>query len=582
MKQAAAMGLVLAATAAVYWPSTHAGFVGDDFMILHRLRELHAAGDALRFFRGEFFDFYRPLAFLSHAFDWWLGGADARPFHATNLLLHLANIVLVALIARRLVPGAALPVLAALLFALHASNHEAVVWISARFDLLATFWSLAAFWWLIEGGPAAPWGSGVLFFLAALSKESTVAMPIAATGWAVIGLRAGRARTIAVLLPWLAALGAYAVLRQLAGGVPATGGRLPKLLALAAVLGVLVLVAGSRWLKLREALRHRRATFAFASAVAIALLAAGAAFSGGMIGTLAREKLAVAGFGVFYLLSPLVDLTLTPYFLDPGTSVYWAGGAVALALAAAIIVALWPILVETDAAWVILLLLAATMLPISALTEGKRYLYLPSAAAALLMAVVIRELRPSARRAVVAIAAAAIALSVWQVSRKVQDWVWAGRMTADGAALVNAALGPSCQGQIVFLTEPVSVRSVYTQFYYETFEPNGGCRPVVFQVLMRVVRVDTKVDVRWDGPARIVMTTPEYRGNFVLSRDLRHFDVMLRAQTDARVDTPLGEVRAENDAGAERVTLTLGRDVDRGSIRFFWFSEGRMSALGQP
>jgi len=38
-----AAALVVAATVALYWPSLSAGFVGDDFMILHRLRGIHGA-----------------------------------------------------------------------------------------------------------------------------------------------------------------------------------------------------------------------------------------------------------------------------------------------------------------------------------------------------------------------------------------------------------------------------------------------------------------------------------------------------------------------------------------------------------
>ena len=47
-----AAGLIVAVTLAVYWPALNTGFVGDDFMILHRLRSLAGAADVLRFFRG--------------------------------------------------------------------------------------------------------------------------------------------------------------------------------------------------------------------------------------------------------------------------------------------------------------------------------------------------------------------------------------------------------------------------------------------------------------------------------------------------------------------------------------------------
>jgi hypothetical protein len=137
---------------------------------------------------------------------------------------------------------------------------------------------------------------------------------------------------------------------------------------------------------------------------------------------------------------------------------------------------------------------------------------LPSAAVAILAAILILDLRVSVRRLAVAGVAVVAGISTWQISRKVTDWVWAGQMTADGARLVDAALPADCGGHVVFLTSPVAVRGVYTHFYYETFELARGCRPETFQVLVRVVRLDTVVDVRWDGPRRVVITAPSTRG----------------------------------------------------------------------
>ena len=151
MRTAAAAALAAGVTVAVYWGALSSGFVGDDFMILHRLRE---GGSLLRFFRGEFFEYYRPLGFVAHAIDYRMAGASPAQFHATNLLVHVGSVVLVLLIGRALSPRTIAGPLAASLFALHAANHEAVVWISARFDLLATFFSLLALWLLVrrDGG----------------------------------------------------------------------------------------------------------------------------------------------------------------------------------------------------------------------------------------------------------------------------------------------------------------------------------------------------------------------------------------------------------------------------------------------
>jgi protein O-mannosyl-transferase len=226
--------VVAAISIAIYWSALGAGFVGDDFMILHRLRALSGPADAVRFFRSEFFEYYRPLGFISHAVDWAIAGQNARQFHLTNVLIHAFNAVIVLLIGRALSPRSASGPLAALLFALHPSNTEAVVWMSARFDLLATCFGLAAVCWMVRDWKGTPWLPALIFLPALLSKEAAVALPLAAAGWAVFVLGESTRATLIRVAPWVASLVGYSALRHLAGGVSAVGGssRIPKLVAL--------------------------------------------------------------------------------------------------------------------------------------------------------------------------------------------------------------------------------------------------------------------------------------------------------------------------------------------------------------
>ena len=579
MKTVWAAGLVVAATAAVYWPVLHAGFVGDDFMILHRLRTLAGPADVTGFFRGEFFEYYRPLGFLAHALDWGIAGPNPVQFHLTNLVLHAASAVLVLLIGQALAPRTLAGIAAALLFALHASNHEAVAWISARFDLLATFFSLVAIWWMVRGGTGSCAGPPVLFLCAVLSKESAVAMPVAAAAFAVFQLRAGTGETIRRTAPWLAALAVYAALRSLGGGVSAIGGasRLPKLAALALMLAALLLLADGRWLSLRTWLRERRAAFAAASAIAIGVLAMVATMQGGT--GLVANKLAVAGFALFHLASPVLDVFDTAFYEQPGTAMYWLGGIIALAIAAALLWLMWRALLDDDRAWFASAFLAAALLPISALTEGARYLYLPSAALSLLAGVLLSRSGGATRKFAVSVVAILLAVSAAQIGFKVRDWVWAGRMTDQGARLVDASLAPACGGHVIFLTAPVGIRSVYTHFYYETFELPRGCLPQTFQILARVVRQDAAIDAQWIDPATILITVAGYRGNLVLAKDLRHFDLPLRDAAPVALSTPLGEVRTDRAGDTRRLTLRLSPDVLRTSPRIFYYSDGRIVPL---
>ena len=566
---------------AVYLGALSCGFAGDDFMILHRLREAGGLAGAARFFRGEFFEYYRPLPFVLHALDWTLAGARASQFHLTNLLLHALNAVLVVLIGRELSPRTAAGPIAGLLFALHASNHEAVVWISARFDVLATLFSLAAIWWTVRAPDRSTWLAPLLFLCATLSKESTVALPIAAAAFWIFIRRSTTAEATWRVAPWLAALVGYSVLRRMAGGVSAIGGtgRLPKLLAFAAVLGAVLLAGDGRWRRVRDWLRDRRAR-AMTAMAAIALGCAAMAAIGGTSGRLCADKLAVAGFAIVHLVSPVIDVFSMPFYLDPRTAMYWGGGAIAILFALAVLAALWTPLVDDDRAWFLGGLLVAALLPISALTEGTRYLYLPSAAVSLLIGVLVGGLTHRGRTIATAAIAIYLAVSATAIVLKVRDWQWAGRMIADGATVVDSSLAPSCgEGHVVFLTEPVAVRGVYTHFLYETFELPRGCIPAAFEILTRMMRIDTTVNARWDGPSRIVMTFPDYRGNLSLSSDLRNFDPTLRPSTGDRRRTPLGEVVARADGHAAEVTLTIPPSVDASHIQWFYYSDGAMRPL---
>lgn len=565
----------------VYWPATSAGFVGDDLMILHRLARLSAPTDVLQFFGAEFFEYYRPLGFVAHAIDYGLAGPTPRQFHVTNLLLHAISTTFVLLIARRLSPGSLAGPVAALLFALHTSNHEAVVWVSARFDLLATTFALAALWLVLREGDRHVLPA-LLFVMAILSKESAVALPLAVAAWSTFVLNTTTAETLRRTAPWLVALVFSAALRQLGGGVSAIGGpsRLPKLLVFAALLALAALLAGGRWTIVRDRLLARR-RLAVAGLVVVLLLAGILASTDGAAGRFAAEKLAVAGFAVFHLLSPLAEVSETPFYREPSTLLSRSSGLALAALAGVIVLALWHRLLGDPRMWFLAACLAATLLPISALTEGKRYLYLPSAIFAIALGVLVAEIRRPLRSVALAVVGVVLVVSTIEISRKVQDWRWAGQMTAAGSRLVTNALAPACEtGHVVFLTGPVAVRGVYTHFYYETFEWPHACRPGLFQVVARAAWVETTADVQWEDAARIAIVIPRYDGHFILSEDLRHFDRPLPRGVAASIETPLGTLRADPVPGdGVRLTLTLTPELQEDPPLFFYYSDGEMRRL---
>ena len=81
---------------------------------------------------------WQPLVWISYMLDASLFGTGPRGFHASNLLIHLANILLLFLFIRRLSPKPFVCALSVLLFAIQPIHVESVAWIAERKGLLST------------------------------------------------------------------------------------------------------------------------------------------------------------------------------------------------------------------------------------------------------------------------------------------------------------------------------------------------------------------------------------------------------------------------------------------------------------
>ena len=82
--------------------------------------------------------YWHPLTWLSHMLDVQLFGLNPAGHHLTNLLLHLANVLLFFWVLHQMT-GALWPsALVAALFALHPLNVESVAWVAERKNVLST------------------------------------------------------------------------------------------------------------------------------------------------------------------------------------------------------------------------------------------------------------------------------------------------------------------------------------------------------------------------------------------------------------------------------------------------------------
>lgn len=117
------------------------------------------------------------------------GVAQAGPYHASNVVLHLLAIAVLFLLARRFGLSALGATLCCTLFALHPAVAESVSWVTGRKDLLATLGTLAAVAFAqqalrVPERTRAFWSaliaSAVCCVLALLSKPTGAVAPVVA------------------------------------------------------------------------------------------------------------------------------------------------------------------------------------------------------------------------------------------------------------------------------------------------------------------------------------------------------------------------------------------------------------------
>ncbi len=184
------MALLICAVFISYANSLWGSFQFDDFNVIVNNARIHSWSA----WWNDFGQGIRPLLKLTYTFDWTMG-LGVTGFHLTNILIHLCNTLLVWLLSRRFVEHypalhvhTAIPLLAALLFAVHPAHTEAVAYISGRSSALMTLFYLSGLLFYIAGKALhKQWYLHVftpLCMLLALGvKETAVTFPLALLLW---------------------------------------------------------------------------------------------------------------------------------------------------------------------------------------------------------------------------------------------------------------------------------------------------------------------------------------------------------------------------------------------------------------
>ena len=214
-RQFAILGLFLLAGFIAFSSVINSWFLSDDFAQIGKV----LGGDLSVVWGKEHGGFFRPLFILSYLIDTKIWGARSFGFHLTNVVFHSLNAFLTYSLSLRTVEDLKLTtrtktmisIGAGTLFLLHPSHTEAVVWISGRADVLATFFCLASLLSYIAYARSRRTSqltiSLVCFAIALTAKESAICLPFLVI---VLGLFTGPARKDGkTLRQFLAVMGIY-------------------------------------------------------------------------------------------------------------------------------------------------------------------------------------------------------------------------------------------------------------------------------------------------------------------------------------------------------------------------------------
>lgn len=350
-RAALALGAVLVLVTVLYAPLFGGFWLGDDLANLH---QLHVFGQQHRLLAGSlsFFSsglspqgsFYRPLSIVSLALNYAVAGSHYPGWIAANIAVHLANVVLVALLVQRICARLGLQArhaawLAAACFGLAPALAEGVFWVSARADGWVTLLCLAGtLAWC--GGSAqtarTAWCLPLCLLPALLFKESAAVLPLQvallAMAWPQRTTPAQRAALLASFVLMLAFLAARASLFGNAWQVYAAPDAAPVALDVARLLHAWTSFA-PWWHTLTANTPGAAALYAGLAAL---LLPAGALV---LRGSAARMGVALGCAAGGMLLAALLNLGGMPPTGDGGRLTYtplaWLAVALGVALAAA-------------------------------------------------------------------------------------------------------------------------------------------------------------------------------------------------------------------------------------------------------
>lgn len=241
---APAIGLVLLGVflLIIYWPGFDGQWFLDDYGNIHENANVHAASfswESLhpavygRFERHQRID--RPVAYLSLAANYAIGGTDPFGYHVVNFLIHLLTTVVLYLLARMTLEQTAISerygksahaiaLLSAMLWAIHPIQVTAVTYVIQRMAAMAALFSLTALLCFVRGSISERKSGKITWYALSLtcgllafgSKQNAVMLPVSMVIYAWVFLSppsVGKTQ----LLRWLWPAAAIILIALIAG-----------------------------------------------------------------------------------------------------------------------------------------------------------------------------------------------------------------------------------------------------------------------------------------------------------------------------------------------------------------------------
>jgi Flp pilus assembly protein TadD len=174
-------------TLVAYWQTFHHDYIAYDdeqYVTMNPYVQWGLTKDSVKWaFTSHDASNWHPLTWMSHMLDCRLFGLSPMGPHAVNLLLHIANTLLLLFVLRRMTKSLWKSAFVAALFALHPMHVESVAWVAERKDVLSTLFLLLTIWAYAKYSEAPSVKRylpvALLFGLGLLSKPSLVTLPFA-------------------------------------------------------------------------------------------------------------------------------------------------------------------------------------------------------------------------------------------------------------------------------------------------------------------------------------------------------------------------------------------------------------------